>query len=44
MGLLLLKEFVEANKGEISAESKLNEGIMFWFKVPIPLDEPLSKN
>jgi len=35
LGLILCKEFVERNKGEISVESVLNQGTVFHFTVPI---------
>jgi len=34
LGLLLSKEFVEANKGRIWAESKSGEGAIFYFTIP----------
>lgn len=34
LGLLLCKEFVEKNKGEISVRSKVNEGSTFYFTLP----------
>lgn len=34
MGLLLCKEFVELNKGEIGVKSKLNQGSEFYFTLP----------
>ena len=34
LGLILCKEFVMKNKGEIWAESQLGEGSEFYFKVP----------
>jgi signal transduction histidine kinase len=34
LGLILCKEFVEINGGEIWAESKWREGTTFKFKVP----------
>ena len=35
LGLLLVKEFVEKNKGHIKVKSKLNEGTSFIFSFPI---------
>ena len=35
LGLLLVKEFVEKNKGHIKVQSKLNEGTSFIFSFPV---------
>lgn len=35
MGLLLCKEFVELNNGEIGLESEINKGSTFWFSLPL---------
>lgn len=37
LGLILCKEFVEMNGGEIWAESKWREGTTFKFRVPMPV-------
>ena len=37
-GLILCKEFVEMNKGEISVDSKLGEGSVFSFILPLSKD------
>ena len=34
LGLLICKEFIEANKGEIKVESKVNTGSKFIFTIP----------
>jgi signal transduction histidine kinase/Tfp pilus assembly protein PilF len=34
MGLMLCKEFVSLNGGEIGVTSKINEGSTFWFTLP----------
>ncbi len=34
LGLIICKEFVEQNGGEIGVESKENEGATFWFTLP----------
>jgi two-component system sensor histidine kinase/response regulator len=34
LGLMLVKEFVEKNGGQISVESALNKGTTFTFSVP----------
>lgn len=34
LGLIICKEFVEQNGGEIGVESKENEGTTFWFTLP----------
>ena len=41
MGLLIVKEFVEKNGGEIRVESKPNKGSTFTFSIPkVPLKKP----
>jgi signal transduction histidine kinase len=35
LGLILCKDFVEKNKGQISARSKQNEGSSFTFTIPV---------
>ena len=35
LGLLLCKEFIDANDGIIGVDSKQGEGSHFWFKVPV---------
>ncbi len=37
LGLILCKEFVEKNSGEIWLESKLNQGSTFYFTVPLSI-------
>ena len=39
LGLILCKEFVEINKGEIFVESTVNEGSVFSFTLPLYEDE-----
>ncbi|WP_291720485.1 tetratricopeptide repeat-containing sensor histidine kinase [Bernardetia sp.] len=34
LGLIICKEFVEQNKGEIGVETKEGEGTTFWFTLP----------
>jgi signal transduction histidine kinase len=36
LGLILCKEFIEKNGGEISVESELGEGTTFHFSLPLP--------
>ncbi|WP_083206732.1 ATP-binding protein [Chryseobacterium sp. CBo1] len=35
LGLYICSQIIEKHKGEIGAESVLNEGSTFWFKIPI---------
>lgn len=35
LGLILCKEFVERNKGEIKVESELEQGTTVWFTLPV---------
>ncbi|WP_430936430.1 ATP-binding protein [Saccharicrinis sp. 156] len=42
LGLVLCKEFVEINKGVISAESKLEKGSTFKFTVPLSTNYSLN--
>ena len=42
LGLILCKEFVEKNKGEIFVESTVNEGSVFSFTLPLYEDEFLN--
>ncbi|SMO80959.1 His Kinase A (phospho-acceptor) domain-containing protein [Saccharicrinis carchari] len=42
LGLALCKEFVEINKGVISAESKLEKGSVFKFTVPLSANYSLN--
>jgi two-component system sensor histidine kinase/response regulator len=35
LGLLLCKDFVQKNSGELGFESKVGEGSTFWFSLPI---------
>ena len=44
LGLILCKEFVEKNNGEIFVESKENEGSKFTFTLPLFIDNPNSAN
>ncbi len=39
LGLYICSQIIEKHKGEIGAESVLNEGSTFWFKIPI--SEPI---
>jgi len=42
LGLVLCKEFVEINKGVISAESKLEKGSTFKFTIPLSANYSLN--
>jgi len=42
LGLILCKEFIEKNKGEIFVESIITKGSTFSFSLPLFKDEPLN--
>jgi len=44
LGLIICKEFVEQNGGEIGVESKENEGTIFWFTLPSKNDSYKPKD
>ena len=35
LGLLIVKEIVEAHRGEVGAESEMGRGSAFWFRLPL---------
>ena len=38
LGLMLCKDFVEKNNGQIGVESEVNVGSKFWFTLPLGID------